>query len=224
MATVRDFVGGVSTPRRPKTSVGSVRTRLAAVLVGATLALGACASESTAPTDPEAPDRPTTTTTTDAADVTTTSTTTVATLGDDSRLSFAGIGPVRVGMTIEEAERAAGVPMRRIELPSCIALSPVDQPHGVEFIFPGGGPLVFAFARVGARIESESGIGIRDDEDSVLRAHPDAEVTNRSEEVHRLVVRESEDGRRLMFEIDRGLVTTMWSGPAGSEEATEICT
>jgi hypothetical protein len=195
-----------------------VRTQLAAVLAGATLILSGCASDS-APT---------------AATVATTTTSTVPTstteaerpeaLSEDSRLSFAGIGPVRIGMTMEEVERAAGVPMRRTQLPACVALSPTGDPEGVELIFPGDGPLEFAFAREGSLIRTESGVALGDDEAAVLRAHPDAEVINPEVEVHRIVVRESDNGRRLLFEIERGTVSVMWSGPTGSERADEICT
>lgn len=205
----------------------SVTTRLLAVLAVAVLLVGACGKDD----DPAATDQPTTTveaSTTTAAEPTTTApststSTAVETLSDESRLSFAGIGPVRAGMTMAEAERAAGVPMRRSELPACMALATEGSPAGVELIFPGTGPLEFVFVREGSRVRSEGGIGLGDSQDEVLRAHPDAEVTNPDREVHRVVVKESAEGRRLMFEIDRGRVSVMWSGPNGSERADEIC-
>ena len=201
----------------------SVTTRLLLMLPALALAISACGdpSESAAPrrTSTTAP----ATSTTELVTTTTTETPPAEVLDDDSRLSFEGLGAVRAGMTIEEVERAAGVPLVRTELPACTALSPRDDPEGVEFIFPGGEHLEFVFARPGSKVRSASGIALGDHEDAVLRAHPDAEVKNPGREVHRIVVRESEHGRRLMFEIDRERVGVMWSGPDGSEFTDEIC-
>ena len=162
--------------------------------------------------------RPTTT------EASTSTTTAPASLSDDSRLGFRGVGPVTAGMTAEEVKEAADLPMVSIELPACRALVTEGGPRGVEFLFPDGGPLEFVFVREQSLIRSESGIAIGDAERSVLEAHPDAEVINPEVEVHRVVVREpGERGRRLIYEIDRGRVLMMWSGPFGSEQADEVC-
>ena len=162
--------------------------------------------------------RPTTT------EASTSTTTAPAPFSDDSRLGFREIGPVTAGMTVEQVKEAANVPMVSIELPACRALATEGDPRGVEFLFPDGGPLEFVFVREQSAIRSESGIAIGDAERSVLDAHPDAEVINPEVEVHRVVVREpGERGRRLIYEIDRGRVLMMWSGPFGSEQADEVC-
>ena len=145
-------------------------------------------------------------------------------LSDESRLGFRGVGPVTAGMTVEQVKESADVPMVSIELPACDALSTESDPRGVEFLFPGGGPLEFVFVREQSPLRSDSGIAIGDTEASVLAAHPDAEVINPEVEVHRVVVSEpGERGRRLIYEIDRGRVLVMWSGPFGSEQADEVC-
>ena len=145
-------------------------------------------------------------------------------LSDESRLGFHALGPVTAGMTVEQVKEAADVPMVSIELPACRALATEADPRGVEFLFPGRGALEFLFVREQSPIRSESGIAIGDTEATVLAAHPDAEVINPEVEVHRVVVREpGERGRRLIYEIDRGRVLVMWSGPFGSEQADEVC-
>lgn len=147
-----------------------------------------------------------------------------ARLSNDSRLGFGGIGPIRAAMSLEEAERAAGVDLTRSQLPACDALATSGDPAGVEFLFLGEDGLQFVFAREGSPVKTEAGIGLGDSEQAVLTAHPDAEVINPEVEVHRVVVRQPGDnGRRLIYEIDRGRVSVMWSGPFGAERADEVC-
>lgn len=199
-----------------------VTIRLLAALLTGVLTFSACGSDD----DPVTADRPTTTaapTTATAEAPTTTSSQAPARLTNDSRLSFDGIGAVRPGMSRDEVEEAAGVPVERIELPACDALATMGDPTGLEFLFPGGGGLEFVFVREGSPVRTQSGISLGDSEQAVLDAHPGAEVINPDVEVHRIVVKESEDGRRLIFEIERGRVNVMWSGPNGSERADEIC-
>ena len=189
--------------------------------LGLVVLIAACGDDggpvATRPTTTEA----STSTTTEAP----TATTTVPVpLSDESRLGFRGVGPVTAGMTVEQVKEAAEVPMVSIELPACRALATEGDPRGVEFLFPESGPLEFVFVREQSPIRSESGIAIGDTEASVLAAHPDAEVINPEVEVHRVVVREpGERGRRLIYEIERGRVLVMWSGPFGSEQADEVC-
>ena len=201
-----------------------MRSLIAALaLLVATSTVAACGEDeeptATRTTTTAVPATVETTTTTEAS----TTTTAPARLSSDSRLSFGGIGPIAAGMTLDEVRSAAGVPMVSTELPACKALSTEADPRGVELLFPEDGPLEFVFVREGSPIRSEAGVALGDTEASVLAAHPDAEVLNPEVEVHRVVVKESDNGRRLIFEIERGLVSVMWSGPNGSERADEIC-
>ena len=191
------------------------------------VAVAACGSDDE-PTD-AAPASSTTsteaqpaTTTTDAPAATTTTAPTGLT--NDSRLGFDGIGPVHAGMSLDEAERAAGVALTRSQLPACDALATGEDPDGVEFLFIGEDGLQFVFVREGSPIRTEQGVALGDSEQAVLDVHPDAEVINPDVEVHRVVVRQPGDnGRRLIYEIDRGRVSVMWSGPFGAEQSDEVC-
>lgn len=196
------------------------------VALGLILLAVACGEDETPvaarPTTTAAPTTVETTTTEEPPSTTTTGA--PARLSNDSRLAFGGIGPVRAGMSREEAERAAGVALTRSQLPACDALATDEDPAGVEFLFIGEDGLQFVFAREGSPVKTEAGIGLGDSEEEVLDAHPDAEVINPEVEVHRVVVRQSGDnGRRLIYEIERGRVSVMWSGPFGSEQADEVC-
>jgi len=59
-------------------------------------------------------------------------------LGPGGVLRLDGLGTVRVGMSLDEARSAAGVPLTLVETPHCTTLLPDAIPPGFGFTAPGG--------------------------------------------------------------------------------------
>lgn len=103
-------------------------------------------------------------------------------LSDESRLSLDGIGPVDVGMTLEQASAAAGTQIRflpegRAVNPECDYARGVNGPEGVAFMVVNG-----RIRRVDvgtylpgmhpSEVRTVSGIGLGSTEDEVKRTYP----------------------------------------------------
>lgn len=96
-------------------------------------------------------------------------------LSNQSRIQTNGIGAVRVGMTVGEAERAAGIPLvaRGYYTPNdaCYYVVPEESAMDISFMVTGG-----TIARVDIGRESEivtlSGAGIGDSEERILSLFP----------------------------------------------------
>lgn len=166
-----------------------------------------------------------------AAPALATTATTDPELTSTSRLRLDGIGPVRVGMTTDEASRAMGKGVRHG------AASP--NPASCSFAKPEGGPNV-AFMVIDGRIRrvdvmppssitTVSGVRIGDGEAKVHRVYG----SGLRVEPHpyrpggRYLVYESPEpsqrGLSLIFETDGAGVTSFRAGERGAVEAPEGC-
>ncbi|HBK99807.1 MAG TPA: hypothetical protein DD001_22045 [Microcoleaceae bacterium UBA10368] len=97
-----------------------------------------------------------------------------AQLTENSKLALNGIGPIRVGMTVEEASQSAGV--RLVQTQSggeeygCFYFKPQGEPKGIAFMVTKG-----RIARVGIsneRITTIKGAKIGDTEDQIISLYP----------------------------------------------------
>ncbi len=96
-------------------------------------------------------------------------------LSNQSRIQTNGIGAIRVGMTVREAEGAAGIPLvpRGYYSPNdhCYYVAPEDNTMDISFMVTGG-----TIVRVDIGQESEivtlSGVGIGDSEERILSLFP----------------------------------------------------
>ncbi len=95
-------------------------------------------------------------------------------LTENSKLALNGIGPIRVGMTVEEASQSAGV--RLVQTQSggeeygCFYFKPQGEPKGIAFMVTKG-----RIARVGIsneRITTIKGAKIGDTEDRIISLYP----------------------------------------------------
>ena len=155
-----------------------------------------------------------------------------AALSARDRLSTAGLGPVRIGMTIRQAERAAG---RELEVDrnagiggECFTGSFVGGPRGVYVLGTGSRVAVVGVSR-GSRIRTRSGIRIGTPERVVRRRfgrrlrvtlHPYA-----PEGRYLIVVPRdrAERNRRVIFETDGRRVTLMRAGRLPEVRYIEGC-
>jgi hypothetical protein len=179
-----------------------------------------------------------TTTTASTAPTSSTTTTTPQELSEESRLRLDGIGPVRVGMSIQEASRA---------IDRDVAVDPdslFDEDSLCGFAEVKGGPADLLFmvtratttgpwiiARVdvveASRIVTGAGIRIGAGEDEVKKAYGaplKVEAHQYQEAGHYLVLDvDGAGGLMLLFETDGAKVTQFRSGTEGAVRAPEGC-
>jgi hypothetical protein len=157
---------------------------------------------------------------------TTASPTAAVRLGATSRLRVDGVGPVRFGMSVDEARRVAGVPVQAIDGPYCRG-----------FRTTGGAPVeVLAEASESINlvivadppIATQSGIAVGSPRADVLAAYPgQVEVRPGAPGPHWIVYRARDPALAafsLVFQIDGGgRVQTMKAGVRERAEADENC-
>lgn len=138
-----------------------------------------------------------------------------------------GIGPVRVGMTVDEAQRAAGGLDRTAGLEACDYVRPKNGPAGVSFMVENG-----RIARVdvgdSAAVSTGAGTRLGDTEERVRAAYPGARAQPHKydDRGHYLIVipaAPSDTLHRIVFETDGRVVTTMRGGLYPAVEYVEGC-
>ena len=129
------------------------------------------AGASTATTVPPAP-----ATTQPAPTVTTTSTTQPERLSASSRLTLDGLGPVDIGMTLEQASAAAGTPIRTRPGdpfgPECEYAHADGVPEVAFMVINGRIERVDVGSGPGRRVTTASGVGTGDTEEKVKQTYP----------------------------------------------------
>lgn len=158
---------------------------------------------------------------------TTTTTAAAARLGPDSKLRVDGVGPVRVGMTLDEARRAAGIPLKQTDGPFCKSLSPEGAGFSFALIAEGGDRINLVSVFEGP-IKTVSGIGVGDTETQVRAAYPSQlEVRAGAPGPHWVIYRPKDSSLAsfsLNFQIDDGgRVTQMRAGLKANTEQDENC-
>jgi hypothetical protein len=221
-------------------------------ILAVTVALAGCGDEST---DPSASSSSTslttepapaeTTTTTAAAETTTTTTaaeTTTTTSGealtDESRLGFEGIGPIKIGMTLDEATAAVGKPVKvnpNYILDNCAYAAVEGGPEKLSFMVgreKEADPwrIFRADVNEGSPIATISGIRVGDSEAKVketysgkgtytVEPHPYTGPKG-----HYLIFdADGKGGKLLIFETDGAKVTMFRAGDEGAVRAIEGC-
>ena len=148
-------------------------------------------------------------------------------LGPGSVLRLDGVGPVKVGMPLEEARKAAGVPLTLIETPHCRSLQPDAVPPGVVLTSTSGGTV--DFVNVSAEsMATAKGIKAGSRVGEVWNAYP-GQLTDHLRyepggQSGRIVLRSRDPGLQglaLVFEIAGDRVSSMLAGRG--VEAEELC-
>jgi hypothetical protein len=148
-----------------------------------------------------------------------------------SKVAIDGIGPIRVGMTIQQAEASARIRLLSPEgskLGDCWYVKPQDGPRDVSFMVIGG-----QIARVdiygNSRITTVRGAKIGDSEDRIKSLYP-GQIRVTSHEYVRgghyltFVPRDASDRKyRLVFETDGRRVKQFRGGRLPEVEYVEGC-
>ncbi len=171
--------------------------------------------------------------TTQPAPTVTTTTTAPERLSASSRLSLDGLGPVDLGMTLDQASAAAGTPIRIRPGdpfgPECQNAQAADLPE-VNFMLING-----RIARVdvgdggGRRVTTVSGVGTGDTEETIKRTYPGRIRVEGHPYVptgHYLVYVPADPALAhlsMIFETDGQVVTTFRAGMKGAVSQIEGC-
>ena len=147
-------------------------------------------------------------------------------LTSSHRLRRDGIGGVTVGMTVAEAEAAAGQRfVREGPLGNCIYMVPETRDPAVWFMFIDG-----VMSRVdvvlGSKTRTREGIGNGSTEQQVKDAYPGMIVVEPSfynPSGHRLHLRPDDNGHSMNFSTDGVLVTSFSGGLEKAVRALEGC-
>ena len=157
-------------------------------------------------------------------------------LTERSKLALDGIGPIRVGMTVDEASRSAGVRLvsnggGRDEY-LCSYFQPQDSPKGISFMVTKG-----RIARVdnfsNKRITTIKGAKIGDTEEQIISLYPGQIQVTRHPYVSfpphngkylTFVPKDAADKNyRIIFETRKNRVERFRSGQLPDVEAIEGC-
>jgi len=153
-----------------------------------------------------------------------------AAISYDTPLDINGIGPIKLGMSVREAERASGMKMiieDPLDDPSCVYGRFAKGPEGIAFMVADG-----RIARVDimdqAKNKTAQGAAIGWTEDRIKNLYGKAvKVTNHAYvEGHYLTIKTAglEQGKlRYVFETEHGKVTQFRSGREPEVEYAEGC-
>jgi hypothetical protein len=140
-----------------------------------------------------------------------------------------GVGPVRVGMRVAQADTATpgGLDRTTDLAPECDVLHPKRGPRGLSFLFEDA-RLARVAARDGARVATRLGIRLGDGEARVRQLYPAARVRPHKYVAggHELVVipgAPADTLYRIVFETDGKVVTEMRGGLWPPVEYVEGC-
>ncbi len=139
-----------------------------------------------------------------------------------------GVGPVRVGMTVDEANRAvAGGLDRTSGLQTCDYVRPKQGPKGVSLMVEDG-RVVRVNVRDSARVMTVAGVLPGESEARVREAYPGVRVQPHKylERGHYMIVipgAPSDTLHRIVFETDGTKVTAMRGGLFPPVEYVEGC-
>lgn len=153
-----------------------------------------------------------------------------AALSSGDHVSFGGFGPVRVGMSVAQAQAASGTTLTtEVTSPNagCGYVKPSGGPAGISFMTTYG---VIARVDVGTQsVSTPEGVRIGDSERQVYRTY--GRRVRRSRHVyvrggHYLKIlpgRASERGRRIVFETNGHRVTGIRAGRLPEAYLVEGC-
>ena len=175
-----------------------------------------CSNE---PTDNAETSDASTTTTTEAAESdgeeTEAPTTTVLNLGTNDSISTVGLGEVTFGMTVAQAQVAAGTDLINCAPASdCYRVTPAQGPEGISFLVTES--TIERVDIVAGPLTTRSGIGIGSPEDDIINLFGDQIETqvNDDSSVDLIFVPQDESDAefRVIFTIRDGVVETFRSG------------
>ena len=143
------------------------------------------------------------------------------------RLTPAGIGPVRVGMSVDDLRRATEVTLPAGRLASCTYVRPSTAPAGVSVMLASGQVARIDVDSVGVR--TDAGIAVGDSAARVGQAYSGRVTTMPHKYVsggEYLIVKPAspaDSTLRIVFESEGGRITRLRSGRVPEVEWVERC-
>jgi hypothetical protein len=168
-----------------------------------------------------------TATPTPAAPVATTAPPRAEALSAASRLRIDGIGPIEIGMTVKEAQAAAGVPLTVTDGPFCRTLRAPGGPDGVALLVTANsGDRITVVTVSTPAVSTVSGVHVGSTEADVLAAYP-GQLVVRGEDPLRSLVYHARDPNlsrlSVVFLIRDSAVRSIQAGVRDIVEGDEIC-
>jgi hypothetical protein len=153
-------------------------------------------------------------------------------LTENSKLALNGIGPIQVGMTVDEASRAAGAKMVKtlnsFRTEECGYFDIEGSPKGISFMVTKGRIATVNISN--ERVTTIRGIKIGDPEDKILKLYPQEQIQVVTGLIggrmkrFTFVPRDVADRNyRLIFETSKNRVYRFRSGKLPDVEAVEGC-
>ena len=147
-------------------------------------------------------------------------------LDAESRLRVDGLGPVRIGMDLEEAVATTGLAMSYREGPYCVGYTTTGPPAGVSLTSAEGSFKVDFISISEPTISTLSGIRVGNTLAEARRAYGDKLRGSVQDGWGKLVFRPEDASLNhlaLALLISDGKVAGMWAGLRGVVEADEAC-
>ena len=147
-------------------------------------------------------------------------------LDSASRLRVDGIGPIRIGMTLEQVRAASGVKMSRSEGGVCVGYRTDGAPAGLAFTAVEGSNRLDFVSVSEPSIATVSGIRVGSTVADVRRTYGDSLKGSVQGGWGRLVFRATDpslDRFAMVFLFSDGKVAGIWSGLRTIVEGDEIC-
>lgn len=150
-----------------------------------------------------------------------------AALADNWRITTAGYGPVKIGMSVDEASEALGAKLVSegpVDNPECHYLRPEPAVEGLWFMISKDRVVRIEVTAPG--IMTRSGLGVGDSEDHVKELLPSADVTPHkyvAPDGNYLTVWSRDHKAAVRFETLQGKVTSFYAGQVPQVEYVEGC-
>jgi hypothetical protein len=147
-------------------------------------------------------------------------------LDSETRLRVDGVGPVSVGMGLEDARAVSGLAMPYREGPSCVGFHTDGPPAGLAFISAQGTHRLDLVTVSEPSIATVSGIRVGSTLAEVRRTYGDRLRGSVQDGWGKLVFRAEDpslDHVALAFLFSEGKVAGMWAGLRNAVELDEIC-
>lgn len=146
---------------------------------------------------------------------------------EDWRITTAGYGPAKIGMTVAEASAALGLKLVSegpVDEPSCHYMRPEPAVEGLWFMISDDHVVRVEVTTPG--ITTRSGLGVGDSEARVKELLPSAEVTPHkyvAPDGNYLTVWRADRKAAVRFETLQGKVTSFYAGRVPEVEYVEGC-
>jgi hypothetical protein len=152
---------------------------------------------------------------------------TASAAAEEWRVTTAGYGPAKIGMTVDETSQALGVKLVSdgpIDTPDCYYLRPEPAVEGLWFMISNDHVVRVEVNAPG--VKTRSGLAVGDPEERVKELFPSAEVTPHkyvAPDGNYLTVWARTRKAAVRFETYQGKVTSFYAGRVPEVEYVEGC-